>query len=140
MDANGKMRILAGFFGVVFGALVAGVSGLFPMLYNTTDAVRLLAARTILISGVLMPLQAYSHPVYFTLRAGGKTGLTALFDCGSIWFLYLPASFLLSRFTDLPFLAIYAICNSIDLIKCIVGSALIRSGIWIRYLTASETS
>ena len=140
MDTNGKMQILAAFFGVVFGALVAGVSGLFPMLYNTTDAVRLLAARTILISGVLMPLQAYSHPMYFTLRAGGKTGLTTLFDCGSIWFLYLPASFLLSRFTDLPFLAIYAICNSIDLIKCIIGSALIRSGIWIRYLTASEKS
>ena len=140
MDANGKMQILAAFFGVVFGALVAGVSGLFPMLYNTTDAVRLLAARTILISGVLMPLQAYSHPMYFTLRAGGKTGLTTLFDCGSIWFLYLPASFLLSRFTGLPFLAIYAICNSIDLIKCIIGSALIRSGIWIRYLTASEKS
>ena len=140
MDTNGKMQILAAFFGVVFGALVAGVSGLFPMLYNTTDAVRLLAARTILISGVLMPLQAYSHPMYFTLRAGGKTGLTTLFDCGSIWFLYLPASFLLSRFTGLPFLAIYAICNSIDLIKCIIGSALIRSGIWIRYLTASEKS
>ena len=140
MDTNGKMQILAAFFGVVFGALVAGVSGLFPMLYNTTDAVRLLAARTILISGVLMPLQAYSHPMYFTLRAGGKTGLTTLFDCGSIWVLYLPASFLLSRFTDLPFLAIYAICNSIDLIKCIVGSALIRSGIWIRYLAASEKS
>jgi Na+-driven multidrug efflux pump len=108
------------------------------MLYNTTEEVRLLATRTILISGALMPLQAYSFPVYFTLRAGGKTVITTLFDCGTIWFLYLPISFLLSRFTGLPFLAIYAICNCTDLLKCIVGTFLINSGTWVQYLTGPE--
>ena len=140
MDTNRKMQALAAFSGVVLGAFIAGISGVFPMLYHTTDEVRLLAARTILVSGVLMPLQAYSFPVYFTLRAGGKTVITTIFDCGSILFLYLPISFLLSRFTDLSFLTIYAICNSTDLIKCIAGSALIRSGTWIRHLTGPEKS
>ena len=107
------------------------------MLYNTTDSVRQLASGTILIAAALMPLQAYSFPLYFTLRAGGKTVMTTLFDCGSIWMLYLPISFCLSRFTGLPFLAIYAICNSADLIKCIVGAQLIRSGMWIQYLAKS---
>ena len=134
MDTNRKMTALAAFSGVFFGAIVACMSGAFPMLYNTTDAVRQLAARTILIAAVLMPLQAYSFPVYFTLRAGGKTVMTTLFDCGSIWFLYLPISFVLSRFTNLPFLLIFAICNSTDLIKCIVGTILIRSGSWIQHL------
>ena len=138
MDTNRKMTALATFSGVFFGAVVACLSGAFPMLYNTTDQVRLLATRTILIAAVLMPLQAYSFPVYFTLRAGGKTVMTTLFDCGSIWFLYLPISFLLSRFTGLPFLVIYAICNSTDLIKCIVGTILIRSGTWIQHLTGPE--
>ena len=140
MDTNRKMTALATFSGVVFGAVVAGLSGAFPMLYNTTDAVRHLATRTILVAAVLMPLQAYSFPVYFTLRAGGKTVMTTLFDCGSIWFLYLPISFVLSRFTGMPFLAIFAICNSTDLIKCIVGRALIRSGSWIQHLTGPETN
>ena len=135
MDTNRKMTALATFSGVVFGIIVISFSGAFPLLYNTTEEVRLLATRTILISGILMPLQAYSFPVYFTLRAGGKTVITTLFDCGSIWVLYLPISFLLSRFTNLPFLAIYAICNCSDLIKCIVGRKLIRSGTWIQYLT-----
>jgi len=135
LDTNRKMLALSTFSGVVFGAAVMCLSGVFPMLYNTTDQVRLLATRTILVSAALMPLQGYSFPVYFTLRAGGKTVLTTLFDCGTIWFLYLPISFLLSRFTALPFLAIYAICNSADLIKCLVGGVLIRSGIWIQYLT-----
>ena len=135
MDTNRKMLALATFSGVVFGATIAGLSGVFPMLYNTSDQVRQLATSTILISAVLMPLQAYSFPLYFTLRAGGKTVMTTLFDCGSIWMLYLPISFLLSRFTGLPFLVIYALCNSADIIKCIVGSVLIRSGVWIQYLT-----
>ena len=135
MDTNRKMTALATFSGVVFGVLVIGLSEVFPSLYNTTDQVRQLASATILISAVLMPLQAYTFPVYFTMRAGGKTMLTTVFDCGSIWIMYLPVSFLLSRFTNMPFLAIYAICNGTELIKCIVGGALIRSGIWIQYLT-----
>lgn len=138
MDANRKMVALSVFSGVVFGAVVICLSGVFPLLYNTTAQVRLLAERTILISAVLMPLQAHCFPVYFTLRAGGKTVLTTLFDCGTIWLLYLPISFLLSRFTGLPFLLIYAICNGTDLIKCVVGAIMIRSGIWIQRLTGSE--
>ena len=135
MDTNRKLTVLATLAGVVFGGIVVCLSGVFPKLYNTTDQVQLLATRTILISAVLMPLQAYSFPVYFTLRAGGKTVLTTLFDCGAIWVLYLPIAFCLSRFTGLPFLAIYAICNSADLIKCILGTILVRSGIWIQHLT-----
>ena len=138
MDTNRKMTAMAAFSGVFFGAVVLSLSGVFPRLYNTTAEVQVLATRTIMVAAVLMPLQAYSFPVYFTLRAGGKTVMTTLFDCGSIWFLYLPISFLLSRFTNLPFLAIFAICNSTDLIKCIVGSALIRSGNWIQHLAAPE--
>ena len=135
MDTNRKMTALATFSGVFFGVVVICLSGVFPTLFNTTDQVRQLAVQTILVSGVLMPLQAYSFPVYFTLRAGGKTMLTTVFDCGSIWLLYLPISFVLSRFTGLPFLAIYAICNGTELIKCLVGGALIRSGMWIQYLS-----
>lgn len=138
MDTNRKMTALGAISGVVFGAAVLCLAEAFPMLYNTTQQVRQLATSTIVVSAVLMPLQAYSFPVYFTLRAGGKTVLTTLFDCGAIWFMYLPISFLLSRFTDLPFLTIYAICNSTDLIKCIIGAALIRSGTWIQYLTGPE--
>ena len=138
MDTNRKMTALATFSGFVFGAMVVCLSRVFPGLYNTSEQVRQLASATILVSAVLMPLQAYSFPVYFTLRAGGKTMLTTVFDCGSIWILYLPISFLLSRFTGMPFLAIYAICNGTDLIKCIIGGALIRSGIWIQYLTEPE--
>ena len=134
-DTNDKMTALAIFSGVVFGVIVVCTSGLFPRLYNTSEAVRQLATLTIMISAALMPLQAYIFPVYFTLRAGGKTMLTTLFDCGSIWLLHLPLAFILSRFTSMPFLAIYAICNGTDLIYCVCGAFMIRGVTWIQYLT-----
>ncbi len=137
LDSNRKLLALATVIGVVFGALTASLSGVFPQLYNTSDEIRLLASQLILISAVLMPLQAYSFPVYFTLRAGGKTLVTTLFDCGSIWILHLPVAFFLCRFTDLSILVIFAACNATDIVKCIVGRALIRSGFWIQKLSDS---
>ena len=134
MDTNRKLTALGAFSGVVFGAITASLAGLFPQLYNTSDEIRLLASRLILISSALMPVQAYSFPVYFTLRAGGKTIMTFLFDCGSIWFLYLPAAFCLSRWTSLSILVIYTVCNCMDLVKAIVGTILIKRGTWIQNL------
>ena len=134
LDANRKLLAMGAAFGVVFGAVTAVFSGVFPQIYNTSDEVRLLASRLILISAILMPLEAYSFPVYFTLRAGGKTMITTLFDCGSIWILHLPVAFCLSRWTDISVLVIFALCKATDLVKCIVGRALIRSGFWIQNL------
>ncbi|MBR2615815.1 MAG: MATE family efflux transporter [Clostridia bacterium] len=138
MDTNRKLTALATASGAFFGFMILCVSGVFPMIYNTTEAVRHLATQTIAVSALLMPIQAYGFPVYFTLRAGGKMALTTLFDCGSIWFFHIPISFLLSRFTSLPFLVIYALCNGTDLIKGIVGTKFIRGGSWIQTLVESE--
>lgn len=132
---NRKMTALCVFSGVIFGALMVAISGIYPKLYNTTDAVRLLAAGLIIISALDIPLQAYIFPVYFTLRSGGKTVATFLFDCGAIWGLSLPLAFLLSRFTPMGILAIFAICTGVDIIKCVIGWYMIRSGSWIQNLT-----
>ena len=133
-DSNRKLTALSIASGIAFGLLMAAVSGLFPQLYNTTDSVRQLASRLILICACIMPLQAYIFPVYFTMRAGGKTVITFLFDCGSIWLLTMPLAFCLSRFTNLPILALYAICQGTDLIKCFIGYFMLRSGSWIQNL------
>lgn len=135
-DSNRKLTALSIASGVVFALLMTSISGLFPQLYNTTDSVRQLATGLILICACIMPLQAYIFPVYFTIRAGGKTVITFLFDCGSIWLLTMPLAFCLSRFTDLPILPLYAICQSTDLIKCVIGYFMLRSGSWIQNLAA----
>ena len=134
-DQNTKMTVFGISSGVLFGGILIAISGLVPRMYNTTDSVRHLATWFIIISSCAMPLQAYIFPVYFTLRSGGKTVITFLFDCGSIWALSIPLAFCLSNFTPLPILAIYVACHSIDIIKCVVGYFMIKNGSWIQNLT-----
>lgn len=134
-DHNRKLLALCVASGVVFGAITAAFSGVFPKIFNTTDDVRHLATWLILLSSVFLPLQSYNLPAYFTLRSGGKTVITFLFDSGSIWVLMVPLAFCLTRFTSLPILPVYALCNSMETIKCVIGAALIRQGSWIQNLT-----
>lgn len=134
-DANRKQLALGVASGVFFGVLTIALSSAFPLIFNTTDTVRHLAAQLIIVSALDMPLQAYIFPVYFTLRAGGKTLITFLFDCGSIWVLSLPIAFCLSRFTGLSIVIIYLLCSATDLIKCVIGWFMMKQGSWIQNLT-----
>ena len=135
-DQNRKMTALCILGGLIFGGLMAGISGVFPRLYQTDDSVRTLATGLILIASADVVMQSYIYPVYFTLRAGGRTILTFLFDCMSIWLLSLPTAFLLSHYTDLHVLVIYGICIGLDFVKCVIGFFMLRSDCWIRNLTA----
>lgn len=135
-DSNNKLSALCVASGTFFAAVTVALSWAFPMIYNTTDTVRGLATQLIIISAAAMPLQAYIFPVYFTLRAGGKTMITFFFDCGSVWLLSIPIAFFLSRFTGLSIGLIYILCNATDIIKCIIGYYLIKKGTWIQNLAA----
>ncbi len=134
-SSNQKQLALCIVSGVAFSGLTIALSSLFPRIFNTTDAVRQLATWLIIISALDMLLQAYIFPVYFTLLAGGKTLITFLFDCGSIWALSLPLAFCLSRFTSLSIVTIYLLVNAIDMIKCGIGYIMIKKDDWIQNLT-----
>ena len=133
-DSNRKQIALCVCSGIVFGAVTAAFCKGFPMIFNTTEPVRQLAGQLILISAFCMPLHAYIMPVYFTLRSGGKTWITFLFDCGAIWLLMLPLAFCLTRFTALPIIPVYILCNAVDIVKCGVGVVMIRKGNWVQNL------
>ena len=113
-------------------------SDLFPQLYNTTDSVRHMATRLIWIGAAMMPCHAYCNAAYFTLRSGGQTMVTFLFDSCFVWCCSVPMAFCLSRFTVLPILPLYLICNCMELIKCALGYYMIRKGTWIQNLAKSE--
>ena len=134
-DANRKMLALSVASGVVFGLTMSWVSAFFPRLYNTTDTVRQLAAWLICINACAMPFNAYTNATYFTLRSGGQTFVTFLFDSCFAWVVNVPLAFCLSRFTVLPILPLFALCQSTDLVKCALGACMIRQGKWIRNLT-----
>ncbi|MBP3587935.1 MAG: MATE family efflux transporter [Clostridia bacterium] len=133
-DADRKLIMMAVASCAVFGGLMAAVSGIFPMIYKTTDSVRSVATALICVTAAIMPFNAYTTSAYFTLRSGGKTAVTFLFDSCFVWFIIVPIAFVLSRFTALPIIPLYALCQATDLFKCVLGCRMIKRGSWIQNL------
>lgn len=116
---------------LVIGLLLVCLSFVFPGIYNTSEEIRLLAGRFILVEACFMPVRAFLHAAYFTLRSGGKTIITFLFDSVFLWVCSIPLALILSRFTDLEILQTYILCQSVDIVKCIIGFVLVKKGVWM---------
>ncbi len=136
-DSNRKLITAAVLFGSLFGGLIALFSGVFPKIYNTTDAVRQLATVLICINAAIMPFNSYTNATYFTLRSGGQTAATFLFDSCYIWGFCVPLAFCLSRFAGIGIIPLFAICQATDLVKCVLGACILKQGKWIQNLTVS---
>lgn len=103
----------------------------FPKIYNTTDEIKNLATTLICVYALCMPIYVYVNTAYFTIRSGGKTIITFLFDSVFMWGFCLPVIFVLSRFTPIPIVPLYVTCQLLDLIKCLIGHFMIKKGIWL---------
>lgn len=136
-DADRKLIFASVSSCLVFGALMAATSGLFPQIYDTTNEVRSLAAKLICISAIFLPFNAYTNAAYFTLRSGGQTMVTFLFDSCFVWLFCVPLALILSYCTGISILPLYIICQATDLIKCALGAFMIKQGKWIQNLTNS---
>ena len=86
----------------------------------------------IVIGGLFMPSVAYMHASYFIIRAGGNTLITFLFDCCFSWLVEVPIAFFLSRYTSFPLPVMMVLIQLSDLIKCIIGGLMVRSGVWAK--------
>ena len=122
---------------VVVGAVMALVAPLIPELYNTTPAVKALAADFLLIMSALLPFIAYTNACYFTLRSGGNTIITFIFDSAFVWVINIPAAMFLSRATSMPIIPMFAIVQSLELVKCAIGFFMVRSRKWVNNLTVA---
>ena len=136
-DTAYKLIAFAATVAAVCGLLMALASPVFPKLYNTTEAVRALASRMLIIMAIGLPFVAFSHSCYFTLRCGGKTLVTVLFDSVFMWVVAIPLSWALSRFTALPMLPLFFLCQLPEGIKCVLGFFVVRGGSWVQNLTES---
>lgn len=137
-DTDNKLIAFSVAVCFVIGAIMAATAPLFPKLYNTSEEVRTLAEQFIWITAACMPLCAFTHSAYFTLRSGGKTGITFLFDSCFMWVVCVPTAFVLSRFTNINIVLLYGICQSLEIIKCIIGFSFVKSGIWLHNIVGNK--
>ncbi len=131
VETDRKMIFFAVSVCIFIGAVLFLLSPMFPQIYNTSDDVRNLASNLIRVSSVFMPIYAFYHAAYFTLRTGGKTLVTFFMDSCYIWIVNIPTAYILSRFTGLPMIQVYLICQSVELVKGVIGIILLKKGVWI---------
>lgn len=117
---------------IITGAALCAVSPFFPQIYNTGTEVKALASQLIFLTGMCQPLFGFVHATYFTLRAGGKSIVTFLFDSAFMWVCAIPVVFCLCHFTGLPVQMVYLCSLMTDLIKCCIGFVLVKKGVWIK--------
>ena len=122
------------------GLVMMSVSWLFPRIYNTTDSARSLASSLIVAYALFMPFDAFKNATYFTLRSGGRTFITFLFDGFSEIAINYPVAFFLSRFTSLGVLWIFVGVHLAGLLKLGAGLVLVRKGVWLRNLVDGPES
>lgn len=134
VDTDRKMIFFSVSSCFVVGMAMFLIAPLFPQIYNTSQDVRDLATRFIRISSACMPLYAFMHASYFTLRSGGKTFITFLFDSVYIWVFNIPLAFVLTRFTGLYIVYVFLCCQLIEIFKCVIGFILLKKRIWVNDL------
>ena len=142
-QAKHDSAVLTKFTGAVcliLTAILIAVSGVFPLLYDTTETVRHSATQFIIATAVFFPVQGILNGLYFTLRSGGKTLVTFLFDSVFSWLVTVPLALILCFCTTLPIMTVYLLVQSADLLKIAIGVILIRKGIWISDLASGTTA
>ncbi len=122
---------------VCMGTILFFVAPVIPRVYNTEEEIRLLATQCIRVVAVCMPINAFTNVSYFTLRAGGKTGITFVFDSCFAWFLSVPIAYLLAHFTAYPVIVCFAIVCSLEFVKDLIGFFLVKRGSWVQNMVGA---
>lgn len=124
------------FFSVFVSAVIAiiyAVCAIFiPRIYNVSDNARGIATHLMQVTALTMPLDAFAHASYFTLRSGGKVIITLIFDSFFVWGVTVTAAAVLINCTSLGIITVYFICQSLNIIKCVLGFVFVKRGSWIK--------
>lgn len=139
VDLDRKLIFTSVLSSMVLGLIMCGVAPFFPHLYNTEPEIKALATKLIIVVGVTMPLHAHLHACYFTLRSGGKTLITFLFDSISIWVINYTLVFSLTHWAPMVSVTMIMLADHLsNIIRCIVGSVLIKKRIWVNNLVGDK--
>ena len=139
-DVDNKLIFLTIVMHIIIGALFMLASPYIPYLYNIEADVRALTTELMMIAGASLPIHAFIHVVYFTIRSGGKTLITFFFDCVYTWCVPVVLAFVLCNFTDLSLPQIYFAVQFIDVIKTVIGVFMLKSGFWAKNIIDEESS
>lgn len=129
-----KLIAFSVFLSIIMGILLFTVGAMIPALYKETDdAAKELAVYFIKVFSFILWIDAIANASYFTLRSGGKTFITFLFDSGTLWVLSVPVAFIL-YYAGLSIYWVFPIVQFIGIVKVIVGLTLVGKKVWVKTL------
>ena len=131
-DEDNKIIAFSIAIATAVGIVIFATSGLFPQIYNTTSEAKHIATQFLMAQALISPQIALMHTAYFTLRSGGRTIVTFLFDSVFMWVVSVPLAFVLSRYTNLYVIWLFLIVQGADLVKCVIGVVLVKKGVWMQ--------
>ncbi len=135
-DTDNKIIFFTVLSSAAIGAVMFFTAPLFPRIYNTTPQARTIAAHFLMAYAVFMPQFGFLHTTYFTLRSGGKTIITFVFDSVFAWVISVPLAFVLSRYTSMYVVWIYVALTAAEWLKCGLGFYLVKKGVWINNIVS----
>ncbi len=137
-DVARKMIFFSVLCCIGVSCIMVAVGKYFPNIYETEESIKVLARAFITISALIMPVCAFCHCCYFTLRSGGKTVITFLFDSVYTWVLVIPCATILAKYTGLGIILVFILVQSLEIIKAIIGFFMVKSGIWLQNIVEEE--
>ena len=131
-DSSVKLITFSVLISIIVAVIFAACAGFIPGFYNIEDSVKTLATSMMIVCAVTMPFDAVANACYFTLRSGGEAMITIIFDSVFIWVVCASTAFVLCNYTALTIVPIYAICQSTNFLKDILGGYFVKKGKWIK--------
>ena len=135
-ETDRKIIIISVVISCFVGFVMLTVSPFFPKLYKTNEIARHIATSLIMVQAICIPLEAFKNATYFTLRSGGRTFLTFLFDGFFVIAVSFPIAYFMSRYTDASVVWILISVHLGDLVKAVFGFILVKKGVWVRNIVA----
>ncbi len=137
VDTDRKLLAVSVVSSIVTGLVMAAVAPIFPEFYNTEPEIKKLATELILTVAAGMPIQSFLNACYFTLRSGGKTVVTFIFDSGAIWAINFPLVYVLTHYVPAMPVAMIMLAEQMSgLIRCAIGYVLVKKRVWVNNLAA----
>ena len=137
-DVDRKLIFLTEVIHVIIGVSMVLAAPLVPQLYNVSEEVRDLTRQLLIIAGCSLPIHSFAHVTYFTIRSGGRTVITFLFDAVYTWVIAVPLAFCLTRYTELTITQVYFCVQFVDILKVMIGLIMLKSDFWARNVVNEE--
>ena len=134
-----RLMFLSLIANLIMGFMLALASPFIPLIYNTEAVVRDMSTELLYVIAIMMPIYSVAHCCYFTLRSGGRTIMTFIFDSGFTWGLCVPVAWILAYLTNMTITPFYFIVQGLELIKVIIGFVLVKKGIWVRNIVSGKS-